>query len=105
MPHFSRAPVGLLLLSSVAGVVACSSSSSSGPPAPISSSSPLCTGTGRCVAISASATEAEVDGAFATAKSGDTIALAAGTYTFKNQLALANADNVTIVGAGQGMTV
>ena len=68
------------------------------------SSSPLCTGTGRCVALAACASESDVSTAFATAKDGDTIAFAAGTYAFTNQLALGAANGVTISGPGQAQT-
>ena len=57
------------------------------------------------MAISATATETDISGAFAQVKDGDTIALAAGTYEFNNQLALGTANNVTIVGAGEGKTI
>lgn len=91
--------------------VACSSSTSSGPaPAAsssptISSSSPLCTGSGRCVAISARTAETDISGAFAQVKDGDTLAFAAGTYEFNDQLSLGTANNVTIIGAGEGKTI
>jgi parallel beta-helix repeat protein len=42
--------------------------------------------------------------AFATAQDGDTIAFAAGTYAFTNQLALGAANGVTIIGPGQAQT-
>jgi parallel beta-helix repeat protein len=45
-----------------------------------------------------------VAAAFATAQDGDTIAFAAGTYTFTNQLALGTANGVTVIGAGQSQT-
>jgi parallel beta-helix repeat protein len=103
-----------VLAASAAALVACSSSSGNGAaPNPdagpdasvaIGSSSPLCTGTGRCVAIPAGAAESDISGAFATVKDGDTIAFAAGMYSFDNQLALGMANNVTIVGAGIGQT-
>jgi parallel beta-helix repeat protein len=57
------------------------------------------------VAISAKATETEIGGAFAQVKDGDTLAFAAGTYEFTNQLALGTANNVTVVGAGEGKTI
>jgi hypothetical protein len=57
------------------------------------------------VAISARATETEISGAFAQVKDGYTLALAAGTYQFSNQLALGTANNVTVVGAGEGKTI
>ncbi len=44
-------------------------------------------------------------GAFATVKDGDTIALAAGTYQFNDQITIGTANNLTIVGAGKGKTV
>jgi parallel beta-helix repeat protein len=78
----------------------CSSSSPAAPPA-----SPLCKGTGRCVAIAAGAPETAIAGAFAQAKDGDTLAFAAGTYVFENQLALGMANGVTVIGAGQGKTI
>src|ERR1700684_321580 len=87
----------------VVGAAACSSSSSA-PPA-ITSSSPLCTGTGRCVVISPAAKETDIDGAFATVKNGDTIVFAAGMYHFENQLALGTANNVTVIGAGTGQSI
>jgi parallel beta-helix repeat protein len=102
-------PVAIALL-----VVACGSGSSS-PPATgspamattpgISSTSPLCTGSGRCIAISAKAAETDILGAFATVKDGDTIALEAGTYQFNDQVTVGTANNLTIVGAGKGKTV
>jgi parallel beta-helix repeat protein len=84
---------------------ACSSSSGGGSANGIGSSSPLCTGSGRCIAISPSAKETDIDGAVATLQNGDTVAFAAGTYDFQNQLALGMANDVTIVGAGQGKTI
>ena len=87
------------------GGFGCSSSSTAGPAAPISSSSPLCKGSGRCVAIAANASETQIAGAFAEVKDNDTLAFAAGTYEFDNQLALGNANGVTVIGAGQGKTI
>ncbi len=57
------------------------------------------------MAIAPTAKESDIDGAFATAKSGDTIALAAGTYHLQNQLALGAANDVTVIGAGMGKTI
>jgi parallel beta-helix repeat protein len=88
----------------VGAFAACSSSSSSSPPA-ITSSSPLCTGPGRCIVISPSAKETDIDGAFATVKDGDTIVFDAGTYNFENQLALGTANNVTVIGAGMRQSI
>jgi parallel beta-helix repeat protein len=109
MAPLDRALPGAIALLAVACGSGTSSSSPStshdaGTPA-ITSSSPLCTGSGRCVAISAKATETEISGAFAQVRDGDTLALAAGTYEFKNQLALGTANNVTVVGAGEGKTI
>jgi parallel beta-helix repeat protein len=107
MAPFVRALPGAL----AALAIACSSSTSSAPapaaspPPSISSSSPLCRGSGRCVAISAQAPETQISGAFAQVKDGDTLAFAAGTYEFNNQLALGTANNVTIIGAGEGKTI
>lgn len=84
-------------------VAACSSSSGGGNG--IGSSSPLCTGKGRCIAIGAGAAEKDIDAAFATVEDNDTLAFAAGTYEFKNQLALGTANGVTVIGAGQGKTI
>lgn len=95
------AAVGLLLVMSPA----CSSSSSSSSSNGIGSSSPLCKGAGACIAISPSAKETDVDAAFATVPSGATIAFAAGTYQFQNELALGMANGVTVAGAGIGQTV
>jgi len=83
-----------------ASCVACSSSKSSAAP-----SSPLCTGSGRCVPFTPSSTESDISAAFAGAKDGDTIAFGPGTYEFNNQLALGTASNVTVVGSGQGQTI
>jgi parallel beta-helix repeat protein len=91
--------VGLVLAISSA----CSSSSSSSNG--IGSSSALCSGSGRCIAISPSAKETDIDAAFSTVQNGDTIAFAAGTYEFQNQLALGTANGVTVIGAGIGQTV
>jgi parallel beta-helix repeat protein len=93
---------GGFVLVLVAGGVACGSSSSS--TSCVGSSSPLCTGSGRCVALAACATESDVSTAFATVQDGDTIAFAAGTYTFTNQLALGTANGVTVIGPGQSQT-
>ncbi len=71
----------------------------------IGSTSPLCTGSGRCIAISPSASETDIDGAVATLQNGDTVAFAAGTYKFQNELALGMANDVTVIGAGQGKTI
>jgi parallel beta-helix repeat protein len=96
--------LGLPLLLAMAP--ACSSSSSgSSSSNGIGSSSPLCTGSGRCIAISPSAAETDIDGAAATTQNGDTLAFAAGTYTFQNQLALGTGNDVTVIGAGQGKTI
>ena len=59
----------------------CSSSSGGGSSNGIGSSSPLCTGSGRCIAITPQAKETDIDGAVAQLQNGDTIAFAAGTYT------------------------
>jgi parallel beta-helix repeat protein len=91
----------LLRLASVPVLaLGCSSSSGGGSPA-----SPLCTGAGRCVAIDATAKETDISAAFSSVKKGDTIAFGPGTFVFKNQLALGAADDVTIIGSGQGQTV
>jgi len=84
---------------------ACSSSSGGSSQTGIGSSSPLCTGSGRCIAISPSASETNIDGALAQVQNGDTIAFAAGTYHFQNQFALGMANDVTVIGAGQGKTI
>lgn len=84
----------------------CSSSSGGGgAPNGIGSSSPLCTGSGKCIAITPQASETDIDGAVATLQNGDTVAFAAGKYEFQNELALGMANDVTIVGAGQGKTI
>jgi parallel beta-helix repeat protein len=112
MAHFDWAlPGAIAVLAIACGSSASSSSStasdggSDGGTGHISSSSPLCTGSGRCVAISAKATETEISAAFAQVKDGDILAFAAGTYEFNNQLALGTANNVTVVGAGEGKTI
>ncbi len=83
----------------------CSSSSGGGSSNCIGSSSPLCTGSGRCIAITPQAKETDIDGAVAQLQNGDTIAFAAGTYQFQNELALGMANDVTMIGAGQGKTI
>ncbi|HEY1694126.1 MAG TPA: parallel beta-helix domain-containing protein [Polyangiaceae bacterium] len=90
----SACAVGALLLA------ACSSSPKS--QSCVGSSSPLCTGSGRCVAFASCASESDIAGAFATAQDGDTLAFAAGTYEFTNELDLGTANGVTIVGPGSG---
>jgi parallel beta-helix repeat protein len=92
----SLAPAAFCAVGALA--LGCSSSS----PA---ASNPLCKGTGRCVAIAAGEPETAIAGAFAQAKDGDTLAFAAGTYAFENQLALGSANGVTVIGAGQGKTI
>jgi parallel beta-helix repeat protein len=77
---------------------ACSSGSTS------QARDPLCTGKGRCIAISPSWKEQDIAAAFATAKDDDTIAFAPGTFAFTNQLALGTANGVSIVGAGPDKT-
>ncbi len=83
----------------------CSSSSGGGSSNGIGSSSPLCKGSGRCIAITPQAKETDIDGAVAQLQDGDTIAFAAGTYQFQNELALGKANDVTMIGAGQGKTI
>jgi parallel beta-helix repeat protein len=86
---------------------ACSSSSGGGSslPAGFASSSALCTGTGRCIAIDSTAKETDISAAFASTKTGDVIAFGPGTYAFRNQLALGSASGVTVIGSGQGQTI
>lgn len=94
---------GVLALGAVVVVVsagACSSKSQSC----VGSSSPLCTGSGRCIAFAACASESDISTAFATVQDGDTLAFSAATYEFDNQLALGTADNVTVIGPGSGQT-
>jgi len=79
---------------------ACGGSSS----ACIGSSSPLCTGSGRCVAIASCAKESDIANALASDADGDTVAFAAGTYEFNNQLALGTGNGVTVIGAGADQT-
>ena len=55
--------------------------------------------------LTPAASETSIAGALATVESGDTIVFAAGTYEFKNQLAVGTANGVSIVGAGPGKTV
>jgi len=86
--------------SAVLLAVACGGSSSSS--SCVGTSSPLCTGSGRCVALAACASESDVSTAFATAEDGDTIAFAAGTYEFDNELALGTANGVTVIGPASG---
>ena len=88
--------------SAVLLVAACSSSKSSA--SCVGTSSPLCTGSGRCIALAACATESDVSSAFATVEDNDTIAFAAATYEFNNQLALGTANGVTVIGPGSGRT-
>jgi parallel beta-helix repeat protein len=67
--------------------------------------SALCTGKGRCVAITSAAKETDISAAFASTMAGDTIAFGPGTYTFRNQLALGTANGVTVIGSGEGQTI
>ncbi|HEX3772351.1 MAG TPA: parallel beta-helix domain-containing protein [Polyangiaceae bacterium] len=83
----------------ILAVGGCSSSSSS--PA----GNAQCTGSGRCVTIAAGESESDISAAFASVKDGDTLAFAAGTFTFDNQLALGTANDVTVIGAGMGKTI
>ena len=85
----------------VVSAVACGGSS---PQNCVGSSSPLCTGSGRCIALAACATESDISTAFATVEDDDTIAFAAATYEFDNQLALGMANGVTVIGPGSGQT-
>jgi parallel beta-helix repeat protein len=91
--------ISICLVVCAAGI-GCSSSSTGG-----ASGSPLCTGTGRCVAIAATETETNISAAFSSVQDGDTIALAPGRFRFKNQLALGAAKNVTVIGSGTGQTI
>jgi parallel beta-helix repeat protein len=96
---------GALCLLACAGVVAvagCGSSSKS--QSCVGSSSPLCTGSGRCVAFAACATESDISSAFATVEDGDTLAFSAATYSFTNELDLGAANGVTVIGPGSGQT-
>jgi parallel beta-helix repeat protein len=70
----------------------------------VGTSSPLCTGSGRCIAFAACASESDISTAFADVEDGDTLAFSAATYEFDNQLALGTADNVTVIGPGSGQT-
>jgi parallel beta-helix repeat protein len=89
-----------LVVGSAAGSAACKSSSSGG-----TASSPLCTGTGRCIVFSPGESESSIEAAFAEVKDGDTLVFDAGTYSFVNQLGLGTANNVSVVGAGPGKTI
>ncbi|HEY3816829.1 MAG TPA: parallel beta-helix domain-containing protein [Polyangiaceae bacterium] len=96
--RFGACVVGLFGVVALAG--ACSSSPS--PASCVGTSSPLCAGSGRCIALAACASESDVSTAFATAEDNDTIAFAAGTYAFDNELALGMANGVTVIGPGSG---
>jgi parallel beta-helix repeat protein len=100
----SLVAIGVLTLCVVASACSSSSSGGAGSTNGIGSSSPLCKGSGRCIAITTQAKETDIDGALAMAQNGDTFAFAAGTYKFQNELALGAANDVTIIGAGQGQT-
>ncbi|HEY8091943.1 MAG TPA: hypothetical protein VIF09_28975, partial [Polyangiaceae bacterium] len=72
------------LLLAVCAIVVVGGGCSSSSKSCVGSSSPLCTGSDRCVAFAACATETDISGAFATAQDGDTLAFSAGTYEFTN---------------------
>jgi parallel beta-helix repeat protein len=57
------------------------------------------------VSFSPTSREKDIASALSTATSGACFTFAAGTYTFDNQLALGNADGVTLSGAGMGQTI
>jgi parallel beta-helix repeat protein len=99
-PSFRHLALGAAL-AGLFGLVAPACSSSSTAPA----NSPLCKGTGRCIALSPKTKESDIAAAFATVRNGDTIVLAAGTYAFTNQLALGTANGVSVVGAGPTKTI
>ena len=102
MVELSHARVlGLGVAVAVFTAVGCGSSKSQSC---VGSSSPLCTGSGRCIAFAACATESDISGAFATVEDGDTLAFAAGTYEFDNELALGTANDVTVIGPGSAQT-
>jgi parallel beta-helix repeat protein len=58
-----------------------------------------------CVSFTATSSEHDIAGAVARAKDGACISLAAGTYTFHNQLAFGTGNGVTLSGAGMGQTI
>ncbi|HEX3344837.1 MAG TPA: parallel beta-helix domain-containing protein, partial [Polyangiaceae bacterium] len=93
---------GVLCFGACAVVLVGACSSSSGAGSCVGSSSPLCTGNGRCIALAACASESDFSTAFALAEDDDTIAIAAGTYAFDNELALGTANGVTVIGPGSG---
>ncbi len=97
-----------LRASALALVVAgCSSSSSSPSPTvahPTSTALGCPGGTPCTVNIVATDNEDRIANVFATATAGETIQIAAGTYTFTNELVVPN-NNVSIVGAGKGKTI
>jgi parallel beta-helix repeat protein len=68
------------------------------PPAP-----PSCT-PAPCVSLDATASEEDVQRAFATAAAGETILLGAGTFHLTGTISIA-ANNLTVRGAGKGVTV
>jgi parallel beta-helix repeat protein len=86
-PLVASAAVGALLLS----LTACSKSTAGG--------GTVCPN-GAAYCFNPASPESDISAAFASAKDGDVISFAAGTYTFTNQLALGSASNVTVVGAG-----
>lgn len=99
----SRIAFSLLLLAAYG----CSSSSSSPSPAVGSpKSTPLgCPNATPCtITIAAGDTEDRIANVFATATPGETIQIAAGTFTFTNELVIPNND-VSVVGAGKDKTI
>jgi parallel beta-helix repeat protein len=58
-----------------------------------------------CASFTPASSEKDIAGAVATAKDGACITLAAGTYTFHNQLAFGSGNDVTMSGEGMGQTI
>ncbi len=91
---------GVLCFGACAVVLFAACGGSSKSASCVGDSSPLCTGSGRCIALAACATESDVSSAFATVEDNDTIAFAEGTYEFDNELDLGMANGVTVIGPG-----
>src|SRR5277367_335167 len=58
-----------------------------------------------CQSFTPSSTESDIAAAVGASADGECFTFAAGTYTFDNQLALGTGDDVTLTGAGIGVTL
>jgi parallel beta-helix repeat protein len=106
MPTNARSALraGSLPLALACLLSACSSSDAAPTPEPQAPAQPAaCAGAVTCTVFPPTATEEEIQDAFATAKDGAALVFSEGKYSFTNALVL-NASHAVVIGAGSGKT-